>query len=286
MKQYEQPKWKGDYLAYLKVPEKEPTLQYLTELATAHLNRIPFENVSTFLQFQEYHLNNYLPMDTEGFVNRLYEKHTGATCFVLNSSFGELLESLGFSSRYAFLGGGHMALLVKVPGSDEEVYIDVGNGSPFFEPVHLETDPDNVSKFGNIEVMLRPEDEEGKYKYYRYANDKPMIWEFDTNIFYEFDDFQPAIKDYFKPNGIFTSSIRVQIWQLAKNRSLSLVNNVLSIQYRHGESEKHILGSVEEIREVIDEEFEMPKLPVEEAIEILQDLDIDIFKKQKGMYVE
>lgn len=282
MAQPDHPKWKNDYLEYLKVSESEPTLEYLTELTTAHLNWIPFENISTFLQFREYHQSNYLPQDTERFVNRLYEQHTGATCYVLNSSFNELLKALGFSSRYAMLGGGHMALLVKVPGSDEEVYVDVGNGSPFFEPVHLETDPDNVSKFGNIEVMLRPKKDEGTYKYYRYANDKPMIWDFDTRVSYEFDDFQPAIKDYFRPNGIFTSSLRCQIWQLDKDRSLSLVNNVLNIQYRHGEKEKHILGSVEEIREVIDHEFGLPKLPVEEAIQILRDLDIDIFKRQKG----
>lgn len=283
MKQQSHPKWKDDYLAYLKVSEKEPTLEYLTELTTAHLNRVPFENISTFLQFQEYHQNDYLPQDTERFVNQMYKQHTGATCFVLNSSFDELLKALGFSSRYAMLGGGHMALLVKMAGSDEEVYVDVGNGSPFFEPVHMETDPENVSKFGNIEVMLRPEEEEGKYKYYRYANNKPMIWDFDTKINYEYDDFQPAIKDYFRPNGIFTKSIRCQIWQLDKNRSLSLVNNVLNIQYESGEVEKHILGSVEEIREVIDDEFELPNLPVEEAIDILRDLDIDIFKQEQSL---
>lgn len=279
MKQQGQPKWKDDYMAYLGMIEKEPTLAYLTELTTAHLNRIPFENISTFLQFQEYHQNDYFPQDTERFVDGLYKKNIGGTCYVLNSSFHDLLSALGFRSRYAFLGGGHVALLVKVPGSDEEVYVDVGNGSPFFEPVHLETDPTNVSKFGNIEVMLRADEEEGTYKYYRYANNKPMIWEFDTRIFYEFDDFQPAIKDYFRANNTFTSSLRCQIWQLDKNRSLSLVNNVLNLQYESGEVEKHILGSVEEIREVIDDEFQLPKLPVEEAIDILRDLDIDIFKQ-------
>src|SRR5699024_3602197 len=279
MTQQGQPKWKDDYMAYLGMRVKEPTLASLTELTTAHLNRISFENISTFLQFQEYHQNDYFLQDTERFVDGLYKKNIGGTCYVLNSSFHDLLSTLDFRSRYAFLGGGHVALLVKVPGSDEEVYVDVGNGSPFFEPVHLETDPTNVSKFGNIEVMLRADEEEGTYKYYRYANNKPMIWEFDTRIFYEFDDFQPAIKDDFRANNTFTSSLRCQIWQLDKNRSLSLVNNVLNLQYESGEVEKHILGSVEEIREVIDDEFQLPKLPVEEAIDILRDLDIDIFKQ-------
>src|SRR5699024_12395548 len=83
----------------------------------------------------------------------------------------------------------------------------------------------------------------------------------------------------FRSNNSFTISLRCQIWQLDKNRSLSLVNNVLNLQYESGEVEKHILGSVEEIREVIDDEFQLPKLPVEEAIDILRDLDIDIFKQ-------
>lgn len=276
------PNWAKDYLEYIEVPLKEASLEYLTELATAHLTHVPFENISTFLQFEAYHHNNYLVNDPEKFVQQLYTQNTGGTCYVLNSSFNELLKVLGFESRYTVLGGGHLALLVKIPGSEEEVYVDVGNGSPFFEPVHLETDPENVSKFGNIEVMLRPQDEHGKYKYYRYANDKPMIWDFDIKESHDFESLQPLIKDYFQPNGLFTSSLRCQIWQLDEERSLSLVNNILNIQYRTGETEKHILGSIEEIREVMEDEFQLPKMPVEEAVDILNTLDIDIFKKQKA----
>lgn len=275
------PAWVKDYLEYIEVPLKEASLEYLTELTTSHLSHIPFENISTFLQFEDYHHDNYLANDPEKFVRQLYTQNTGGTCYVLNSSFNELLKVLGFKSRYTVLGGQHLALLVKIPGSEEEVYVDVGNGSPFFEPVHLETDPENVSKFGNIEVELRPEDGDGKYKYCRYANGKPMIWDFDTKESYHFEDLQPLIKEYFRPNGVFTSSLKCQIWQLDQNRSLSLVNNILNIQYRTGETEKYILESIEEIREIIEDEFQLPKIPVEEAIDVLKTLDIDIFKKQK-----
>lgn len=41
------PSWANDYLSYLQVPVKPPSYDYLTELCTAHLNRVPFENIKS-----------------------------------------------------------------------------------------------------------------------------------------------------------------------------------------------------------------------------------------------
>ncbi|MFD1067945.1 arylamine N-acetyltransferase [Oceanobacillus locisalsi] len=276
------PEWARDYLHYIQVSVKEPSLEYLTEISSAHLNQIPFENISTLLQFEEYHQKGKLVQDEERFVKQLFQYHMGGTCYVINSSLHQLLKELGFQSRYAFLGGGHVALLVQIPGEAEEVYVDAGNGAPFFEPVHLQTNPTNVSRFGRVEIRLRPGDERGTHTYYRSANgevSENMVWDFDTKKIYQFDDFQSAIKEYFQPNGLFTSHLRCQIWQLDQQRSLSLVDNVLSIQYRDGEVEKHVLADRQAIRKVINQEFELPKLPVEEAIDVLEELGTDIFTR-------
>lgn len=148
-------------------------------------------------------------------------------------------------------------------------------------PFDLETDPTNVSEFAGIEVQLRPEDEPGSYKYYRYVDGKlldHMIWSFDTKINYQFDDFQPAIQRYFQPNGFFTSDLRCQIWQLDQKRSLSLVNNMLSIRYTNGKVEKRKLADRRDVRTVIDHEFRLPKLPIEDAIVFLEEQGINIFQ--------
>jgi hypothetical protein len=43
--------------------------------------------------------------------------------------------------------------------------VDCGNGAPFFEPVRLETNPHHVSRFGGLEIRLRPGNEPGTYTY-------------------------------------------------------------------------------------------------------------------------
>lgn len=59
---------------------------------------------------------------------------------------------------------------------------------------------------------------------------------------------------------------------------MSLVDNVLSIRYANGKVEKRILSDLSELREVIDHEFHLPKLPVEDAVKVLQELGFNIFK--------
>ncbi|GGD52885.1 arylamine N-acetyltransferase [Paenibacillus nasutitermitis] len=277
------PPWAIQYLNYIQVPEQEPSYDYLTMICTAHLNRIPFENVSTLMNFKAYHKQKHLQQDEQLFVEQLFQHHMGGTCYVLNSSLHQLLNRLGFHSRYALLGGGHVALLVRLPDEQEEMYVDCGNSAPFFEPFRLETDPHQVSRYGGIEVRLRPGAEPGTYTYHREVDGKPITelnWTFDTRNKYRFDDFQKAIENYYKPNGIFTSFLRCQIWQLDQQRSLSLVNNVLSIRNSRGQVEKRILANRNEVREVIDREFNLPRLPVEKAIDVLEELGIHLFQNQ------
>ncbi|WP_157334818.1 arylamine N-acetyltransferase [Paenibacillus lutrae] len=277
------PPWAIQYLNYIQVPVHEPSYDYLTMICTAHLNRIPFEHVSSLLNFKAYHKQKRLQQDEQKFVKHLFQHHTGGTCYVINSSLNQLLNRLGFHSRYALLGGGHVGLLVRLPDEQEEMYVDCGNSAPFFEPVRLETDPNQVSRFGGIEIKLRSGDEPGTYTYHREVDGKPlteMNWTFDIRKIYRFDDFQEAIENYYKPNGIFTSFLRCQIWQLDRQQSLSLVNNVLSIRNNRGEVEKHTLANRNEVREVIDREFNLPRLPVEKAIDVLEELGINLFQNR------
>ena len=287
MDQERLPQWVMNYLNYIQVPLKEPSYAYLTEICKAHHNRIPFENISTLLRFHKYHQQGRLEQDAEGFVNQLLQFNMGGTCYMINSSLHQLLTQLGFRSRYTLLGGGHVGLLVQLPDEEEEVYVDCGNAAPFFQPVRLMSEPDYVSAYAGIEVKLRPADEPGTYAYYRYVDGKlqtDLLWTFDTRKTYQFDDFQPAIQQYFKPNDLFTSSLRCQLWQLDRQRSLSMVNNALSIRYIDGTVEKRVLSDLRELREVVDQEFKLPKLPVEEAVNVLRQLGVDIWNDSAASF--
>ncbi|WP_160163975.1 hypothetical protein [Paenibacillus vortex] len=64
---------------------------------------------------------------------------------------------------------------------------------------------------------------------------------------------------------------------MEQERSLSLINNILSIRHEDGRVDKRVLSDLSELREVIDHEFKLPKLPVEDAVTVLQSLGVDIF---------
>ncbi|MFZ4451099.1 arylamine N-acetyltransferase [Salibacterium aidingense] len=271
------PEWVHAYLEYIQVPLKNPSYEYLIDLCTAHLNNIPFENISTLLQYK----HGWDIPNEEQFVHQLHENHMGGTCYAINSNFCSLLNHLGFYCRYTQLGTIHLGMLVQMPHKDEYVYADCGTAAPLFEPLRFETDPHNISSFGGISVLIHPEEEPGGYTFYRYVDGsliKQTLWSFNIKQTYSFNDFTTPIQEYFQPGSLFMTTLRCQMWQQKKNRSLSLVNNILNIRDINGEVEKHELSSIKDIRNVIEKEFQLPHLPLEEAVTVLQELGIDIFQ--------
>ncbi|MBA4495426.1 arylamine N-acetyltransferase [Paenactinomyces guangxiensis] len=277
------PRWANLYLQFLKVPVKKPSFEYLSEICTAHLNLIPFENISKLLNYKHYQgTNKYIP-DSEEFVDQLFTKNMGGTCYAINHNLCKLLKTLGFSCRYADLGKVHMAILVRLPEyPDEEVYVDCGSAAPFFKPVRFETHPDDVTAFGGDKIFIQPEEETGVYAFRRYVDGKlsKPVWTFNPGLTYHFSDFLPAIKQSYQPGQTFMKMLRCQLWQLDKKRSVSLVNHTFKIRTQTGTVKQYQLSSVSEIRKVIDEEFSLPQLPVEEAISVLNHLGINIFQRE------
>ncbi|SEN00921.1 arylamine N-acetyltransferase [Lihuaxuella thermophila] len=279
------PLWAKQYLQFLKLPIQPPSFEYLTQICTAHLNKVPFENISkllTYRRFKETH--KYIPTPEE-FVDQLIHQDLGGTCYAINSNLYQLLQVLGFECRYMELGQVHLALLVRLPEfPDEWVYVDCGSAAPFFQPVRFQTNPENVSAFGGEECYLQAEEEPGVYAYRRYTDGKlsKTVWTFDTRKHYHFGDILPAIERSFQPGKTFMTQLRCQLWQLDQKRSVSLLNHTFRIRTQEGKVETTHLTSVREIRRVINEEFGLPNLPVEEAIAVLDDLGVDIFQSRES----
>nr|WP_281244827.1 arylamine N-acetyltransferase [Gracilibacillus orientalis] len=217
-------------------------------------------------------------------MHQLFTNHMGGTCYAINSNLCSLLKHLGFHCRFVQLGTIHLAILVQIPNTKEYVYVDCGTAAPLFKPLRFETDPDNSVSFGGIEVFIQPEDESGNFTFHRYIDGKLIkqtLWSFTTKKTYHFKDFITPIQEYFQPGTLFMSTLRCQMWQQEKKRSLSLVNHTLNIRDINGKVEKHQLSSINDIRNVINEEFQLPYLPVERAIIVLQELGVDIFQDLK-----
>ncbi|MFA9556828.1 arylamine N-acetyltransferase [Evansella sp. AB-rgal1] len=266
------------YLNILHLQPEKPSLQFLQKICHAHLNTFPFENISKLLFFRDCTDNLRMP-SFKLFTENYSKYHFGGTCYVINSNLMILLKELGFDCYHVMLGNQHMGIIVKL--DKERYYVDCGATAPFFEPVSFENDSGNVSQFGKDEVYLLPINQKRKrYKYVRYINGKQngQPWHFYSRKEAKVADFREVIEKTNIPNAPFMSILRCHLYQTSKQRSLSLVNNKFSIRYSSGETNVITLSSIEEMRDVLSEEYKFPKLPIKEAMEVLKILDVDIFQ--------
>ncbi|PLR75324.1 arylamine N-acetyltransferase [Bacillus sp. V3-13] len=273
--------WGMKYLSNLNLPLEIPSYSYLERICHAHLTTIPFENISKPLYFRERHQLGFQIPSFDVFVENYRQFHFGGTCYSINSNLMSLLKEIGFACYHIMLGKEHIGIIVELDG--ERVYVDCGAAAPFFKPVRFENDLKNVSQFGDDRVQLLPVDRQNdEYKYVRYTQGKQSgsTWGFNSRQACDLRDFSNAIDKSNQPGATFMTILRCQLWQTAKNRSVSLVNNQFSIRYANGNTIKKTLTSVGEIEKIIAEEFLLPKLPVAQAIDILRGLKVDIFNSE------
>ena len=116
-----------------------PTAGTLRALQAAHLQAVPFENLSI-------HADQPIVLDDESLFDKVVSRRRGGFCYELNGLFAALLRTLGF--RVAKLSAGvaradgtfgpdfdHMALLVTL---GERWLTDVGFGDSFRDPLRLD----------------------------------------------------------------------------------------------------------------------------------------------------
>ncbi|HEX9941349.1 MAG TPA: arylamine N-acetyltransferase [Thermoanaerobaculia bacterium] len=128
-----------------------PTAETLRALQVAHLQTVPFENLSI-------HAGQPIVLDDESLFEKVVVRRRGGFCYELNGLFAALLRALGF--QVAMLSAGvargdgtfspdfdHMALLVSL---EERWLADVGFGDSFRDPLRLDErgeQPEGVRAF-------------------------------------------------------------------------------------------------------------------------------------------
>jgi N-hydroxyarylamine O-acetyltransferase len=136
----------------------DPTPETLRALQLAHLQAVPFENLSI-------HGREPIVLDDDALFTKIVEKQRGGFCYECNGLFAGLLRALGF--EVAMLAAGvahrergfgpdfdHMALMVTL---DERWLADVGFGESFVEPLLLDTREEQVQ--GTRSFRLVADDE-------------------------------------------------------------------------------------------------------------------------------
>ncbi|MBO8162188.1 MAG: arylamine N-acetyltransferase [Brevibacillus sp.] len=279
------PTWVWRYLDRLELSPAPPSFAFLHAICRAHLVTIPFENISKLIYYRSRrHTGSSLP-PVELYVENIFRYDFGGTCYTLNSRLLLLLKALGFQCDYTLLGNDHMAILVTLPDlPGERVYVDCGSAAPLFKPVRFEHDRQNLSSFGSEQVRIIPDQKQpGYYRYLRYRRNELISnqWVFHPDEKKSLADFAPIIEQSNQPGAPFMSLLRCQLFQLDKRRSLSLTNNIFTIRYEDGSDSQIVLGTCEEIQQVLADEFRLPRLPLRDAIEVLRGLGVDIFASQE-----
>jgi len=126
-----------------------PTAETLRQLQVAHLQSVPFENLSI-------HAKEPIILNDEALFEKIVTGRRGGFCYELNGLFAALLRKLGFKVEMLSAGVSnnqngfgpdfdHMTLLVTAPDSPDERWLaDVGFGDSFLEPLRLDFEREQV----------------------------------------------------------------------------------------------------------------------------------------------
>ncbi|MBD1372568.1 arylamine N-acetyltransferase [Hazenella sp. IB182357] len=274
------PTWTSRYLTYLKLGQESPTCDYLKRILTQHLSLVPFENISKLVRMHR--SPDFTPaiIHPAEFVKQMEMEDLGGTCFTANYSLYHLLSELGYICKLIMLGTSHLGILVKlVEIGDEWLFLDCGSCAPFFKPIRFLDGVQEQVQFGHEIIYLEPIKASGMYHYRRVnkgkSSDNDWIFHIDQQLTDR--EIEAEIIRSYQPDKHFMQVLKCFLFQPEQGRSLSLSNNQFKIRTHTGDEEVYILKQIADIRAVVEQEFKLPRLPLEEAILVLEQRGIDIF---------
>lgn len=254
------------YLHLLGQPKHQPSLEALTDLIAAHMQRVPFENVSKLLYRKHSTNRSYVPLSH--FLDGIDFYNFGGTCYSNNFYMNRLLRFLGYDTRLcsadiAVEGAppdGHMISIVKLDG--HEYIVDVGYGAPFMQPLPRDLSEDFAVELGHERYVLKPvngdgishleQHENGTLVHGYRAKPQPREPEF----------FEPVIARSLAPQAPFMKAWRAVRFE--PGYSLS-VRNLTLTETKGTQTVIHQLANRKELVETMVEKFQMPRAMVEEA---------------------
>jgi len=151
-----------------------PTAETLRALHIAHLQTVPFENLSI-------HAGEPIVLEDRALFEKIVARRRGGFCYEANGLFAALLRALGFdvtmlSAEVAGKDGSysppfdHMALMITL---EQRWLADVGFGDSFLEPLLLDQqtegrqadDTFKIMQDGDYQIVMRREADEWKPNY-------------------------------------------------------------------------------------------------------------------------
>jgi N-hydroxyarylamine O-acetyltransferase len=257
------------YLDLLRLSPTPPSLESLKALTSAHLTRIPFENISKLYRRKHFGLTG-LPA-LEMYLDGIERYHFGGTCYANNYFLFQLLLTLGYQVRLCGADMSapdvHLAIIATIDG--REYLVDVGYAAPFFEPIPRNLPHDYEVALGRERFVLRPQDplDNSRLNMYREGRlDHGYLLKPQPRTI---DDFNGVICESMKPEATFMNAVLlVRQWP---GRSV-VIHNLTLIESEGAHYSKRQLASRDELIAEIQRRFEIPADIVREALSELPQL--------------
>lgn len=248
---------------------RAPTLETLSAIHAAHAMTIPFENLNPVLRWP-------VKLDLASLQAKLVHGGRGGWCYEHNLLLSHVLRSLGFEVTWlaarvlwhapegAMPPRSHMLMRVDLEG--KAYLVDVGfGGLTLTTPLLMEADVEQPTLHEPFRLIRQGND------FVKQAKIRDA-WQ----TLYRFDLQEQQQSDYEMSNWYlcnFPDCFLIHDLLLArpaKDRRYTLRNNELAVHHAAGESEKRMLTSAAELRDVLTKDFliTLPDSPeVEEMLE-------------------
>jgi N-hydroxyarylamine O-acetyltransferase len=245
---------------------REPTLDVLQALVLHHTGAIAFENFNPWLRWPVY-------LDLASLQHKLVRRGRGGYCFEQNTLFSHVLEGLGFSvtrlaarvvwGRPAAAQTSRSHMLLRVTIAEQPYLVDVGfGGNTPTGVLRLETDvvqstahePFRLVRMGK-EFLLQAEVRGTWMPLYRFDLQEQVQADYEVSNWY--------VSTH--PQSHFVTGLNLA--RPAEGRRYALHNTDLAIHHLGGETERHVLNSVDELRATLTETFRLT-LPEEPALDL------------------
>lgn len=229
-----------------------PTAETLRALQVAHLQTVPFENLSI-------HAHQPIVLDDESLFDKVVARRRGGFCYELNGLFAALLRALGF--RVTMLSAGvargdgtfgpyfdHMALRVDL---EEPWLADVGFGDSFRDPLRLDERGEQPEGTRAFRI-----DEDGDHLLLQRRDSLGEPWQPQYRFTlqpYEYPDYADMCRFHqTSPESHFT---RQTLCSLATPDGRVTLSGMKLITTKGGERQERVLASEEERAALLREMF-------------------------------
>jgi arylamine N-acetyltransferase len=251
------------FLAVLGITERKPSIGALTELVTAYMTRIPFENVSKLYYLKRHGLRR-LP-SAERYIEGIERHNFGGTCYSNNYHLYLLLRHLGYE---VMLCGADMAnpdvhLVNFVSLGGREFLVDAGYAAPFLEPLPRDLREDYVISLGRDRYVLKPKNKNGGSRIELYRDGQQKHGYIAKPIPRQIEHFARVIEESYRDSATFMNALLLV--QLFPNRSI-VIHNLSVIESEGMDYHIHQLRDRDDLPTAVEEYFSIPREIVSEAV--------------------